>query len=314
MLELLQSSSGTRTVAELAARLEVDERTVRRYVAHLVDLDVPVQSVRGPYGGVRLGPGHRMPPLMLTDEEALVVLLGLVTAHPSGVLAASPGVVDAAVSKLRRVLPVAVGERVGALVQTAAAAAPRAGAARTSTLLLLARAVHEHRPVALTRTAADGGRTLRTVHPFGVVARSGRWYLCAADPATGAVRTFRVDRIDAAEVLAGSFDVPDGFSAADHVRATLSAVPWRHEVSLRVRGTADEVERLFPPGLATTGDASPEPGWVRVTFRAERLDWVPGLLAALPVPFVVDGPEALRDLVRSLAARLLGSAGGAAAP
>nr|WP_276611990.1 WYL domain-containing protein [Kineococcus vitellinus] len=314
MLELLQSSSGTRTVADLAARLEVDERTVRRYVAHLVDLDVPVQSVRGRYGGIRLGPGHRMPPLMLTHEEALVVLLGLVTAHPSGVLSASPGVVDGAVAKLRRVLPVAVMDRVGALVQTAAVAAPRAGAPRTSVLLLLARAVREQRPVAVTYTPAGGEQALRTVHPYGVVARGGRWYLAAADPATGAVRTFRVDRIDAAEVLVGSFDVPDGFDPADHVHSTLSAVPWRHEVSVRVQGTAGEVEPLFPPGLVTVEDASPGRGWVRVTMRAERLDWVPAVLAALPVPFVVEGPEALRDLVRSLAARLSESVGSPAAP
>src|SRR4051794_38989128 len=78
LLEVLQSG-GTRTVPDLAARLDVDERTVRRYVDHLRDLDVPVRTVRGRHGGYRLAPGFRMPPLMLTDEEALAVLLGLVT-------------------------------------------------------------------------------------------------------------------------------------------------------------------------------------------------------------------------------------------
>ena len=77
LLELLQSG-GVRTVAELAGRLGVDGRTVRRYVDHLIDLEVPVESVRGRYGGYRLAPGYRMPPLMLSDEEALAVLLGLV--------------------------------------------------------------------------------------------------------------------------------------------------------------------------------------------------------------------------------------------
>src|SRR3978361_2566703 len=78
LLELLQSG-GIRTAAELADRLEVDERTARRSVDHLIDLDVPVESVRGRYGGYRLAPGHRMPPLMLGDDEALAVLLGLIT-------------------------------------------------------------------------------------------------------------------------------------------------------------------------------------------------------------------------------------------
>ena len=83
LLELLQSG-GTRTAAELADRLGVEERTVRRYVDHLIDLDVPVESVRGRYGGYRLGPGYRLPPLMLTDDEALAVMLGLVAGRGRG--------------------------------------------------------------------------------------------------------------------------------------------------------------------------------------------------------------------------------------
>ena len=85
LLELLQSG-GVRTVAELADRLDVDERTVRRYVDHLIDLDVPVESVRGRYGGYRLASGYRMPPLMLSDDEALAVLLGLVAGRRTGLV------------------------------------------------------------------------------------------------------------------------------------------------------------------------------------------------------------------------------------
>jgi hypothetical protein len=81
--------SGVRTVAELAGRLGVDGRTVRRYVDHLLDLDVPVESVRGRFGGYRLAPGHRMPPLTLNDEEALAVLLGLVAGRRAGLMTAT---------------------------------------------------------------------------------------------------------------------------------------------------------------------------------------------------------------------------------
>ena len=88
LLEILQGG-GTRTVADLAARLGVDERTVRRYAGHLLELGVPVESLRGRYGGYRLAPGHRMPPLMLTDEEALAVLLGLLVAQRTGPVTAS---------------------------------------------------------------------------------------------------------------------------------------------------------------------------------------------------------------------------------
>src|SRR6201987_5709912 len=106
LLELLQSG-GVQTVAELADRLGVEGRTVRRYVDHLIDLDVPVESVRGRYGGYRLAAGYRMPPLMLNDEEALAVLLGLVAGRRAG-SATTTGTDTAsrtAAAKIRRVLP-----------------------------------------------------------------------------------------------------------------------------------------------------------------------------------------------------------------
>src|SRR5690349_2550364 len=111
LLQLLQSG-GLRTLAELAERLEVDERTVRRYVDHLIDLDVPVESVRGRYGGYRLGPGYRMPPLMLTDDEALAVMLGLVSGRGAGLSAAH----ETATAKIRRVLPDRLARRLDAVL------------------------------------------------------------------------------------------------------------------------------------------------------------------------------------------------------
>jgi len=313
LLELLQSSPRTRTVAELAGRLDVDERTVRRYVGHLGELGVPVVSVRGPHGGVRLGPGHRMPPLMLTEEEALVVLLGVLDGRRAGVVAAPAGVVDGAVAKLRRVLPVAVLERLegllaGADADPTAPVVPGAQAVRTDVLLTLTRAAQEHRVVTLTHEAADGRRTRRTVHPRGLVARSGHWYLSAADPDRGELRTFRVDRVTAAEVALERFDAAPGVAPAAEVDAALGGVSWRHAVSLRVRGTAEQVADAFPAGLVTADDGPAPDGWVRVVLRAERLDWVPGLLAVLPLPVVVEGPEELRELVRSLAGRLAAAA------
>src|SRR6476620_8686870 len=115
LLELLQSG-GVRTVAELAGRLDVDERTVRRYVQHLIDLDVPVESVRGRYGGYRLASGHRMPPLMLSDDEALAVLLGLVAGQRAGLMTSTGSASETAAAKVRRVLPARLGRRLGAVL------------------------------------------------------------------------------------------------------------------------------------------------------------------------------------------------------
>ena len=123
LLELLQSG-GVRTVAELAGRLGVDGRTVRRYVDHLLDLDVPVESVRGRYGGYRLAPGYRMPPLMLNDEEALAVLLGLVAGRRAGLMTATGTAGETAAAKIRRVLPERLARRLDTVLGSLAFTAP----------------------------------------------------------------------------------------------------------------------------------------------------------------------------------------------
>ncbi|MFI5558893.1 helix-turn-helix transcriptional regulator [Amycolatopsis japonica] len=302
LLEILQSG-GTRTVAELAGRLDVDERTVRRYAEHLVDLDIPVRSVRGRYGGYRLAPGYRMPPLMLTDEEALAVLLGLVAGRRAGLIATSAAAVESAVAKVRRVLPEALGRRLDALLETADFTAParKALSAEAEVLLTVAEAARDRRPVALAYLAGNGGASERVVHPYGVVAHSGRWYLTGFDSASGEVRTFRVDRIKSAETRAGTFETPDGFDPAERVLTALAETPYRYDVSVRIEATPEEIRAVFPPSVATLetdGDR------VRARIRAQRLDWIPPLLAALDRPFVIERPAELRDLVCALATRL----------
>src|SRR4051794_24692501 len=117
LLELLQGG-GTHTVADLARRLAVDERTVRRYAEHLRDLDIPVDAVRGRYGGYRLARHYRMPPLMLTDEEGLAVVWGLLLSSQSGSGPASLAAVESAVAKVRRVLPAVLARRIDAVIET----------------------------------------------------------------------------------------------------------------------------------------------------------------------------------------------------
>src|SRR5581483_6095316 len=183
LLELLQSG-GTRTVAELADRLGVDGRTVRRYVDQLVDLDVPVESVRGRYGGYRIGPGYRLPPLMLSDDEALAVLLGLVAGRRAGLTAAQQTASETASAKIRRVLPKHIARRLDTLLEaldfteeSGAFDNPDAGV-----LLTLADAVRHRRPVSIRYTDRDGRRSERTLHAYGIVAHAGRRYVTGEDP------------------------------------------------------------------------------------------------------------------------------------
>lgn len=309
LLEILQAG-GTRTVSDLAVRLGVDERTVRRYAAHLIDLEVPVESVRGRYGGYRLARTYRMPPLMLTDDEAVAVLLGLVVGQRAGLLTTSAAAAESAAAKLRRVLPQPLAGRLDALVQTTAFTSdghPLA-APETEVLLLLAEAARHRRPVALRYTAADGQRSERTVQPYGIVAHSGRWYLTGHDSGSGEIRTFRLDRITAAQALPGSFDMPTGFDPAQHVLARLASAPYQHLVSLRIHGTPEQVRPRFPAGLATLEPTNNSDGWVRVTMHAQRLDWIPALLAGIGLPFTIEQPDELRPLVDALGQELVAAA------
>ena len=316
LLELLQSG-GVRTVAELAGRLEVDERTVRRYVDHLLDLDVPVESVRGRYGGYRLASGYRMPPLMLSDDEALAVLLGLVAGRRTGLATTTGTASETAAAKIRRVLPERLARRLDAVLDSLAFTAPpgQAPAPDTGVLLSIADAVRHHRPISIRYTAADGRRSERTLHPYGLVAHSGRWYVTGADPGIGEDRTFRLDRIADARTLPGSFEPPAGFDPAQHVLSGLASTPYRHEVTLTIQGTIEQIRARLPASVATltelpsAGGADPqtEP-WFRVELHAERLDWLPPLLASLDRPFAVERPDELRDLIAALASRLATSA------
>ena len=310
MLEILQSG-GTWTIRELADRLEVDERTVRRYATHLTDLDVPVRSLRGRYGGYRLAPGFRLPPLMFTDDEAVAVLLGLVTARRTAPGTVSAASTDSAMAKLRRVLPESLGRRLDALLAAAEFTTPTTGSightgidsAAARFLLMFAEAAGARQPVALSYTDRHGRRTDRSVNPYGLVVHSGRWYVVAADPTDGKVRNFRLDRITAPTPRPGTFDVPAGFDARRHVVDNLADTPRTHTVSVRVHASTEQVRERVPVGLTVIDDTH-APGWVRMRLHAERLDWVPALLAWLGQPFVVEQPAALRDQIRALARRL----------
>ncbi|MEU5275121.1 helix-turn-helix transcriptional regulator [Streptomyces asoensis] len=313
LLELLQSG-GTRTAAELAGRLGVDERTVRRYVDHLIDLDVPVESVRGRYGGYRLSPGYRLPPLMLSDDEALAVLLGLVAGRRTGLTAAEHAASETASAKIRRVLPARVARRLDTLL-AAVAFTERPGdfdTPDTGVLLTLADAVRHHRPVSIRYADRDGRRSERVLHAYGIVAHAGRWYVTGRDVRIGEDRTLRLDRVADARTLPGSFEAPQGPDPAQRLLASLATAPYRHEVTLRIHGTVEQIRARLPAGVATLEEAEPLAGedaatgerWLRAELRAERLDWLPPVLASLDRPFVVERPAELRTLVTAFADRL----------
>jgi len=313
LLELLQSG-GVRPAAELADRLGVDTRTVRRYVDHLLDLDIPVESVRGRYGGYRLARGFRLPPLMLGDDEALAVLLGLLSGRRSGLTATLGPAGETAAAKIRRVLPARLADRLDSVLESIAFTGQetdQSAAPDATVLLTIADAVANRRPI----TIAYGDRTDRTVHPYAIVSHERRWYLRALDPAIDDERTFRLDRINTVRTLPGTFEPPSPANdPARNLITGFATAEYRHEVAIQVQGTAEQIRKRFPASVATLHPLADEgrPGWHRLAIRAERLDWLPPTLAALDLPFEIERPAELRDLVLALAERLASRARGGA--
>ncbi|GAA4735208.1 WYL domain-containing protein [Amnibacterium soli] len=317
LLELLQAG-GVRTAAELAARLDVDERTVRRDVEHLLELEVPVEAVRGRYGGYRIGAGSRLPPLMLTDDEAVAVVLGLAGAARTGPSAATRTAAETASAKVRRSLPARLADRVPGLLvvrTTAAVPAPPASAS-TEALLTAGTAVREGRPLRIRHRRRDGSASDRTVLPWGVVEHEGRWYLVGLDSASDAVRTFRMDRLERVAVGGGRFTAPPDADPVREVLAALASTPRDFSVRVLIRAPEERIRRRLPGSIAILeplpADEAGEEGWIRVVLEAARLDWVAGVLALLDAPFRIEQPEALRTEVLALAARLSDRASGRA--
>jgi predicted DNA-binding transcriptional regulator YafY len=304
LLDLLQRQPLT-TGTEIAGRLDVDRRTVRRYIAVLKDLGIPIEGERGVGGGYRVRPGFRLPPLMLSDDEAVVVVLGLALANRLGL---ESDVVEGALAKIHRVLPEALRRRVEALEATlavtvrTAVGVPVAGA----TLLLLADANRRRLRIRTAYRSHAGEKTQRELSVHGLVLHSGCWYLAAYDHLRDDLRTFRVDRMRR-PVLTGipAAEPPAAFDAVEYVTRSLAQVPYPWEVEVVVRRPLDDVAARLPTTLAELHAA--DEGTV-VRARVISLDWMAGVLAGLDAAFTINRPEELRASVRALADRLTSSA------
>ena len=298
LLELLQTQPLT-TGREISDRLGIDRRTVRRYVAALQELGIPVEGERGVGGGYRLRPGYRLPPLMLGDDEAIAVALGLIAAKRQGL-----GSADRALAKIHRVLPDPLRRRVEALETTlgftmpATAGAPVAG----ETVLVLADAIRRRQRVHARYRSFRGDETDRELSPHGLVVHSGRWYLSAHDHARRDLRTFRVDRMS--RVSAGERSAvapPEGFDSVAHVSRSLASVPWPWEVEVLLELPVDDAAERLPRTLAELADAD---GRTLLRMRVNSLEWVAGLLAGLGCDFTIVGPDELRVSIDKLSRRL----------
>ena len=302
LLELLQAQPLI-TGREIGERLEIGPRTVRRYIAALEELGIPIEGQRGVGGGYRIRPGYRLPPLMLSGDEAVVVSLGLLAARRLG-LDSETAAAEGALQKIHRVLPTTLRRQVEALEAALGFTAPALAGApvQSDTVLELADAIRRRRRVRLTYRNHEGKRSERRLSPYGLVVHSGRWYLAAYDHVRGDLRTFRVDRSSRIRLVDGSpHGPPAGFDAVAYVSASLARVPWTWEVEVQLSLPLESVRSRLPPTLAELEEAD---GGTLLRMRVSSLDWMASLLAGLDCDFTIRQPDALRASAEALVERL----------
>ncbi len=302
VLELLQSYPAL-TGAEIARRLEVDIRTVRRYIDILEELGIPIMADRGRHGGYRLMPGFKLPPLMLNEEEAFALTLGLLAARRLGLAAHAPGVIGA-LAKVKRVLPEPVRNRVRAVEEAVVwdLGEQNGVGSEAGVVLPLSVAAREQRRVALHHRKADGEETQRLFDPYGLVCRRDYWYVIGYCHLRGALRLFRLDRILAVTMHSDGFERPKGFNVLAAVQESLGSVPRGFALEVYLETSLLEARRHLSTNVATLEETAD--GGILLRGYTDNLDWMARMLASAGCRLEIRQPPELREALRRHAAQI----------
>jgi predicted DNA-binding transcriptional regulator YafY len=296
---------------ELAERLRVSRRTVRRDVDRLRELGYPVQATKGADGGYRLVAGKAMPPLVLDDEEAVAIAVGL----RAGAGHAVEGVEEASVralAKLEQVLPSRLRHRVSTLQAATTPLTSGDGASiAPETLTVMASAVAGRERLRFAYRAGDGTGSRRVAEPYRLVSTGRRWYLVAYDLEREDWRTFRVDRVSepfATGVRFAPRELPTG-SAAEYLRQSVWGRQETYTFSATFAAPADFVAARLPAWLGAPEPIDEDRCRLRGT-AGDSVEWMAVRLAMVDCEFTVEEPEELVRCVRELGGRLVRAAGG----
>jgi predicted DNA-binding transcriptional regulator YafY len=299
-LELVQDSPGI-TADRLADKLGVSERAARRYVGILREAGIPIESVRGRYGGYHVGRGLRLPPLMFSAIEALGLVMAVLDGHHDASDPANP--VGSALGKIVRALPEPVAAQAEVVRRTTAPAPDRAAARPDpETAATLVQACSNHRRVRLGYRSEAGSEWVTEVDPWAVVVRHGRWYLLCRLPTTDARRAYRVDRVHDVEVLDATFSPPGDFDPVAMLEEHL-AVGWEYDVEVVIDAPIEAVGWCVPRVLGRLETLDAET--TRLVGSTSNPVWYAEKLAAIPASYrIVRCPE-LQEAARLLGQRLL---------
>lgn len=304
LLALLQQRSSW-TSEELADRLDVTTRTVRRDVARLRELGYLVEAEPGPYGGYRLAGGKALPPLALAEDEAVAVAVALRSAAGSGVAGVDEAALTA-LAKLEQILPGRLREQVGALnAVTERLGTSPPGAVDPAVLVALAHACRRREVVRCLHRSSRGEASRRELEPYRLVQARRRWYLAAFDRRRDDWRTFRVDRLAEVQPQGIRSGRRGELDAAALVARAITTVPYRWHATVRLQVPAERAAAYIPPTVGTV-EADGEGALLHI--GADELEWLSRYLVGLQVPFEVVEPPELRENLVDLGRTLAGQA------
>lgn len=288
---------------EIAERLEVDIRTVRRYITMLEEMGIPVTADRGPQGAYRLMPGYKLPPLVFNEDEALALTLGLLAARRMGLAAHAPGV-EGALAKVVRVIPASIRDRTRAVEEVLIWDFGRLqeGIPDSGVVLTLSTAARDRRRVTMEYRSERGEETSRGFDPYGLVCRKGLWYAIGHCHLRCGQRLFRLDRVTGAELLEDTFERPAGFDALSEVLSSLGSVPRHHAIEVVIDTTLEHARSRISAEMAAIEEL-PE-GGVLLRGYTYNLDWMARMLASLGCRLQVRKPPELTEALRRHAAEI----------
>ena len=303
VLELLQAR-GSMGGGELAERMEIDRRTVRRYILMLQDLGIPIETTRGPGGGYHLRPGFKLPPLMLNDDEALAIILSLIAARQQGI-PAKMHTIEGALAKIERVLPTALRLRLHA-VQASVAFLPKPAVAQphAETILLLSTAVQQQQRVTL-RYQTGSEETVRSVDPYGLALHWDNWYMAGYCHLREGMRVFRLDRIVEALPEEATFTRPPELDVLAVILESLASAPSGWKIEVRLETTLAHAQAILPAGSVILQETA---AGVVLHGQSNQLDWLARQLLTLQCPFVICQPPELRAALETVAAEAIAMA------
>jgi len=301
VLELLQAHRQM-SGPKLAERLEVDVRSVRRYIMMLQDLGIPIETERGRYGTYRLMRGFKLPPLMFTEDEALALTLGLLAARRLGMATAAPAV-EGALAKIDRVLPEALRERVQAVQEmlelTSISSERSPSSPDSSVVLTLSTATQQAKRVWMGYQSGNAEETERAVDPYGVLFHAGLWYTMGYCHLRQDLRMFRLDRVLQVELLEETFTRPTGFNSLDYLRRSIANMPGTWKVEVLLEMPWEEAERQVSPNMGMLEQIQ---DGVLLSCYTQELSWMAHFLVSLRCPLFVREPPELHEALRTLAA------------